>query len=115
MHQPKMPHFVTLSEAKGLSRWAERCFASAQHDRAVHQPPHRHLRAFHLLSPLQHLRSFSEVDTCSSTLAVAQYKRRILTTKKHVHNKSIAALKNTDQNERYVGAIQLFIEKVTNN
>ena len=23
---------VTLSEAKGLSRWVERCFAAAQHD-----------------------------------------------------------------------------------
>ena len=26
-HQPKMPHSVTLSAAKGLSRWAARCFA----------------------------------------------------------------------------------------
>ena len=26
--------FVTLSEAKGLSRWASRCFAAAQHDKA---------------------------------------------------------------------------------
>ena len=39
-HQPTMPHRVTLSpslplrvnSAKGLWRWAERCFAAAQHD-----------------------------------------------------------------------------------
>ncbi len=29
------PAIVTLSEAKGLSRGAARCFAAAQHDRAV--------------------------------------------------------------------------------
>ena len=29
------PSLVTLSEAKGLSRWALRCFAAAQHDKAV--------------------------------------------------------------------------------
>ena len=28
MHQPKLPNSVTLSEAKGLSRWVERCFAA---------------------------------------------------------------------------------------
>jgi len=50
--------------------------------------------------------SFSEFDACSSTLAIARFKRRILTTKKHAHNKPIAVLKNTDQNERYVSAIQ---------
>jgi hypothetical protein len=56
---------------------------------------------------------FSEVDACSSTLAVArfkQYKRRILTTKKHAQNKSIAVLKNTAQNGRYMLPIQSFIE-----
>jgi len=31
-HQTKMPHSVTLSEAKGLARWAKSCFAVAQHD-----------------------------------------------------------------------------------
>jgi hypothetical protein len=29
------PCIVTLSEAKGLSRSATRCFAAAQHDKAV--------------------------------------------------------------------------------
>src|SRR5713101_3823805 len=28
-----MPHSVTLSAAKDLSRWASRCFAAAQHDK----------------------------------------------------------------------------------
>jgi hypothetical protein len=37
---------------------------------------------------------------------VALYKRRILTTKKHAHNKSIAVLKNTMQNEAYMTPIQ---------
>ena len=27
-----MPHSVTLSVEQGLSRWATRCFAAAQHD-----------------------------------------------------------------------------------
>jgi len=30
-----MPHSVTLSAAKGLSRWVARCFAAAQHDKMV--------------------------------------------------------------------------------
>jgi hypothetical protein len=50
------------------------------------------------------LMSFSEVDACSSALAIARfkrYKRRILTTQKHVHNNSIAVLKITAQTERY--------------
>ncbi len=40
-HQPKMPHCVTLSAAKGLSHWAARCFAAlsmtawSQHDSLV--------------------------------------------------------------------------------
>jgi hypothetical protein len=59
--------------------------------------------------------SFSEADACSFTLAVAQFKRHILTTQKHVQNNSIAVLKNTAQNERYVSAIQSFIEKVSNS
>ena len=33
-----LPPIVTLSAAKGLSRWAERCFAAAQQDRAVYLP-----------------------------------------------------------------------------
>jgi hypothetical protein len=48
-------------------------------------------------------------------LTVARYKRRIRTTNKHAHNKSIAVLKNTAQSERYVGAIQSFIEKEINS
>ena len=48
-------------------------------------------------------------------LTYARYKRRILTPKKHAHNKSIAVLKNTEQNERYVSAIQSFIEKESNS
>jgi hypothetical protein len=62
--------------------------------------------------------SFSEFDACSPTLAIARFKqckRRILTPKKHVHNKPIAVLKNTAQTERYVGTIQSFIEKVSNS
>ncbi len=27
-HQPKLPHSVTLSVAKGLAGWASRCFAA---------------------------------------------------------------------------------------
>jgi hypothetical protein len=53
--------------------------------------------------------SFSEFDACSSTLAIARfkwYKRRMLTTKKHAHNKSIAVLKNTAQNGAYMTPIQ---------
>jgi len=53
--------------------------------------------------------SFSVVDACSATLAVAlinRYKRRILTTKKYAHNTSIAVLKNTMQNEAYMHPIQ---------
>jgi hypothetical protein len=34
---------------------------------------------------------------------------------KHVNNKPIAVLKNTDQTERYVSAIQSFIEKISNS
>jgi len=37
---------------------------------------------------------------------VALYQRRILTTQKHAHNKSIAVLKNTMQNEAYMKHIQ---------
>jgi len=51
---------------------------------------------------------------CALTVTVAWYKWRILT-KKHVHNKSIAVLKNTGQNERYVSAIQSLIEKIINS
>ena len=90
----------------------------AQHDRAIHQPHYRHWREFYLPSSLQHLMSFSEFDACSPTLAIARFKqckRRILTPKKHVHNKPIAVLKNTAQTERYVGTIQSFIEKVSNS
>jgi len=57
------------------------------------------------------------LSTCHA-LAIARfkrYKRRILTTKKHAHNKSIAVLKNTDQNGRYVAHIQLIIEKESNS
>ena len=62
--------------------------------------------------------SFSEFDACSSTLAVARfkrYKRRILTTKKHARNKSIAVLKNTPQNVAYMWPIQYIIEKGSNS
>jgi len=54
------------------------------------------------------------LSTCHA-LAIARYKQRILTTKKHAHNKPIAVLKNTAQSERYVGAIQSFIEKESNS
>jgi hypothetical protein len=39
-------------------------------------------------------------------LTVARYKRRILTTKKHAHNKPIAVLKNPMQNATYMHPIQ---------
>jgi hypothetical protein len=39
-------------------------------------------------------------------LTIAQYKRRIFTTNKHAHNKSIAVLKNTMQNAAYMHPIQ---------
>jgi len=87
----------------------------AQHGRAIHQPRYRHLRLFRLLSPLQHLMSFSEFDACSTTPAIARFKRLIRTSKKHVHNKSIVVLKNSAQNGRYVAPIQSFIEKVSNS
>jgi hypothetical protein len=38
-----------------------------------------------------------------------------LSTKKHVHNKPIAVLKNTLQNEAYMTPIQLILEKGGNN
>src|SRR5437870_2144497 len=68
--------------------------------------------------PLKYLMSFSEFDACSSTLAVARfkrYKRRILTPNKHAHNTSIAVLKNTPQNVAYLWPIQYIIEKGSNN
>ena len=51
-------------------------------------------------------------------LAVARFKRykqRILTTKKHAHNKSIAVLKINDQNVAYMLPIQYIIEKGSNS
>jgi hypothetical protein len=44
-----------------------------------------------------------------------RYKQQILTTKKHVHNKSIAVLKNTMQNEAYMTTIQGNMEKLSNS
>jgi len=66
----------------------------AQHDRVIHQPRHRHLM------------SFSEFDACSLTLAAVRFKRRILATNKHAHNKPIAVLKILLQNATYVQHIQ---------
>jgi hypothetical protein len=48
-------------------------------------------------------------------LTIAQYKRRIFTTKKHAHNTSIAVLKNTMQNEAYMTPIQYIREKGSNS
>ncbi len=44
-----------------------------------------------------------------------RFKRRILATKKHAHNKSIAVLKNTMQNEAYMTPIQGNMEKLIHN
>jgi hypothetical protein len=54
---------VALSRSEGLSRWATRCFAAAQH------------------------------DSVGTPAAIAHYNQRILTTKKHARNQSIAVLK----------------------
>jgi len=62
--------------------------------------------------------SFSKFDACSATPAIARikrHKRRILTPKKLAHSKPIAVLKIAAQSERYVGAIQSLIEKVSNS
>jgi len=53
-----LPTRVTLSAAKGLSRWPLRCFASAQHDRVNLLPRLRHLKALCSLSHLKHLMGF---------------------------------------------------------
>jgi hypothetical protein len=85
--------------------------------RSGYSTPHRKLTPLEHSLP-QHLMSFSKVDACSALLAVTgykRYKRRILTLKKHAHNKSIAVLKNTAQNGAYMAPIQLFIEKVSNS
>jgi len=93
-----LPPGVTLSRSEGSASLGDEMLRCAQHDRAVL-----------LLSPLRHLMSFSSVDVCSSTLAVARfkrYKRRILAPNKHAHNQSIAVLKNPMQNEAYMTPIQ---------
>ena len=54
--------------------------------------------------------SMTGLPSCRA-LTIAQYKRRIFTTKKHAHNKSIAVLKNTMQNEAYMTPIQYIREK----
>jgi hypothetical protein len=78
---------VTLSRSEGSGSMTLEMLRCAQHDSAVHLPRPRDCPA----------------------------QRRILTTNKHAHNKSIAVLKNTAQSERYVGAIQSFIEKGSNS
>jgi hypothetical protein len=50
--------------------------------------------------------SFSEFDAFSSTLAAVWFKRRILATNKHVHNKPIAVLKDTMHFASYLHPIQ---------
>jgi hypothetical protein len=80
------PSDVTLSEAKGLSRWESRCFAEFT------------LSATNGLSMIG-------LPSCRA-LTVARYKRRILTTEKHAYNKSIAVLKNAMQNATYMHPIQ---------
>ena len=62
--------------------------------------------------------SFSEFDACASTFAVARFKRykqRILSTQKHVHNKSIVVLKNSAQNGRYMAAYSMIHRKDSNS
>jgi hypothetical protein len=46
---------------------------------------------------------------------VVRFKRRMLATKKHAHNKPIAVLKNTMQNEAYMTPIQGNMEKLIHN
>jgi hypothetical protein len=42
---------LSAAKAKGLSPWAVRCFAAAQHDSAILLLRYRNLRAFRLSSP----------------------------------------------------------------
>jgi len=58
--------------------------------------------------------SMTGLPSCRA-LTIAQYKRRIFTTNKHAHNKSIAVLKNTMQNEAYMTPIQYIIGKGSNS
>jgi hypothetical protein len=53
----KRDHAVMLSRSEASRCRASQTLRCAQHDRDVHQPRHRHLRAFHLLSPLLAIQS----------------------------------------------------------
>jgi hypothetical protein len=57
----------------------------------------------------------TDFDACPSAMPSPGTTSTFLQSKKHVHNKSIAVLKNTAQNERYASAIQFFIEKASNS
>jgi hypothetical protein len=48
----------------------------------------------------------NSVQSISRAIAVTRFNRRILTAKKHAHNKPIAVLKNPLQNATYMHPIQ---------